>query len=197
MSSSGFSAVGSKVDIGDENQVSAAMQSAGKIDAIVHCAGIVGPSQRPITEVTIEEYDLVYRINQRGSFLIVKHAVKAMLPHQYGRILLFASIAGKEGNPGMSPYSTTKAAVIALSKSAAKDYATSGITINAIAPGVIRTGLVDALDPAQEAYMTSKIPMQRTGTLAEVAAMTAWIISREASFTTGFTYDLTGGRATY
>jgi 2-dehydro-3-deoxy-L-rhamnonate dehydrogenase (NAD+) len=192
---------GDVVDIAEEADVARAIDAltaeSGRLSTLVHCAGIIGPNQRQIVDVTAEDYDRVYRINQRGSFLVLKHAVRAMLPHGYGRILLFASIAGKEGNAGMSPYSSTKAAVIGLVKSAGKEYAQSGITINAIAPGVIRTGLVDAMDPRQVAYMTERIPMGRTGTLEEVAALSAWIVSSEASFTTGFTFDLTGGRATY
>ncbi|MEK7412204.1 MAG: SDR family NAD(P)-dependent oxidoreductase [Planctomycetota bacterium] len=197
----GLSATGAVVDVAEEAPVSAAIdaavQATGRLDVIVHCAGIVGPNQRSIVDVSIEDYDRVYRINQRGSFLVTKHAVRAMLPRRYGRILLFASIAGKEGNAGMSPYSSTKAAVIGLAKSVGKEYAESGITVNAIAPGVIRTGLVDAMDPRQVAYMTDKIPMKRTGTLDEAAAMSAWIVSPECAFTTGFAFDLSGGRATY
>lgn len=197
----GLSTIGQTVDVAEESQVSAAIEAAvattGRLDALVHCAGIVGPNQRQIVDVSVDDYDRVYRINQRGSFLVTKHAVRAMLPRRYGRILLFSSIAGKEGNAGMSSYSSTKAAVIALAKSVGKEYAEQGLTVNAIAPGVIRTGLVDAMDPRQVAYMTERIPMKRTGTLDEVAALSAWAVSAEASFTTGFTFDLSGGRATY
>lgn len=120
-----------------------------------------------------------------------------MLRRGYGRILHLASIAGKEGNAGMLAYSTAKAAVIGLTKVQGKDYAGTGVTINALAPAVIRTAMVDAMPATQVHYMTDKIPMRRCGTLDEVAAMAAFILSPEASFTTGFTFDLTGGRAVY
>ncbi|MBA3707931.1 MAG: SDR family oxidoreductase [Planctomycetes bacterium] len=197
----GFKVETAKVDVGDEQSVAGTMVAVatrnGRIDALVHCAGIVGPNARKITEVTVDEFDRVMRVNTRGSFLVTKHALLAMQPRGYGRILLFASIAGKEGNAGMCSYSTSKAAVIGLVKSVGKEFAESGITINAIAPGVIRTAMVDALEPRQVTYMTDKIPMKRTGTLDEVAALSCWAVSSEASFTTAFTFDLSGGRATY
>src|ERR1022692_4169137 len=119
-----------------------------------------------------------------------------MLARNYGRVLHIASISGKEGNAGMLAYSTSKAAVVAMAKVEGKEYAESGITINALAPAVIRTPMVAALPEAQVKYMTEKIPMKRCGTLEEFAAMAAFIVSPENSFTTGFTFDLTGGRAT-
>lgn len=120
-----------------------------------------------------------------------------MLKQNYGRVLLVASIAGKEGNAGMLPYSMSKAGVIGIVKSAGKEYAETGVTVNGIAPAVIRTSMVDSMQPSQVKYMTDKIPMKRCGTLEEAAAMICWIVSKEASFTTGFTFDLSGGRATY
>jgi 3-oxoacyl-[acyl-carrier protein] reductase len=163
----------------------------------VHCAAIVGPTNTPLAEVKVEDFDQVYEVNLRGSMIVTKQALKAMLPNKYGRILLLASIAGKEGNAGMSPYSSTKAGVIGLVKSAGKDYAESGVTINALAPAVIRTPMVDECHPDQVKYMTDKIPMKRCGTLDEVAAIACWIVSREAGFNTGATFDLSGGRAVY
>ncbi|MDX2022015.1 MAG: SDR family NAD(P)-dependent oxidoreductase [Deltaproteobacteria bacterium] len=189
------------VDIADDGSVAAATEEIvtrfEKLDGVIHCAGVVGPNGKTIVDVSTEEFENVCRVNLVGSFVVTRHALKAMLPRQYGRILLFASIAGKEGNAGMCAYSASKAGVIALAKSAGKEMATKGITVNAIAPGVINTPLVQAMEPAQVAYMTEKIPMQRTGSLDEVASLACWIISREASFTTGFTFDLSGGRATY
>jgi 3-oxoacyl-[acyl-carrier protein] reductase len=120
-----------------------------------------------------------------------------MLRRGYGRVLHIASIAGKEGNAGMLAYSTSKAAVIGLTKVQGKDYAGTGVTVNALAPAVINTPMVAALPEAQVKYMTDKIPMKRCGSLDEVAAIAAFIVSPEASFTTGFTFDLTGGRAVY
>ncbi len=120
-----------------------------------------------------------------------------MLKNNYGRILHIASIAGKEGNAGMVAYSSSKAAVIGMTKVQGKEYAETGITINALAPAVIQTALVDAMPAEQVKYMTDKIPMKRCGTLEEVAGIALYILSPQNSFTTGFTFDLTGGRATY
>jgi len=164
---------------------------------VVHCAGIVGPNGMPITKVSIDDFDHVYRVNLRGSFVVVKQALALMQDRNYGRILVFASIAGKEGNAGMCCYSATKAGVIGLVKSVGKEFAETNITVNAIAPAVIRTAMVDAMDPAQVKYMTDKIPKQRCGTLDEVSSLACWIVSREAGFNTGCVFDLSGGRATY
>jgi 3-oxoacyl-[acyl-carrier protein] reductase len=189
------------VDVSDEpglrEAFAAVVQRYGAIDIVVHCAGIVGPNNTKITEVSVDDFDRVYRVNLRGSFLVLKHALPTMVLQNKGRVLLFASIAGKEGNAGMTPYSSTKAGVIGLVKAAGKEFASSPITINAIAPAVIRTALVDNMHPDQVNYMTSKIPAGRCGTLEEAAALAAWIVSDEASFCTGFCFDLSGGRATY
>lgn len=191
------------VNIADEAQVRAGFEAVsarsegGRLDIMVNCAAIVGPTNTRITEVTTEAFDLETAINLRGTFLMTKYALLAMEPRNYGRVLNFASIAGKEGNAGMSPYSATKAAVIGLVKSAGKEFAETGITVNAIAPAVIRTPMVEGIHPDQVKYMTDKIPMKRCGTLDEVAALSCWIVSSEASFCTGFTFDLTGGRAVY
>jgi len=191
------------VNIADEAQVRAGFDSVasrskeGRLDIMVNCAAIVGPTNRRITEVTTEEFDLETAINLRGTFLMTKYALLAMEHRNYGRILNFASIAGKEGNAGMSPYSATKAAVIGLVKSAGKEFAESGITVNAIAPAVIRTPMVDGIHPDQVKYMTDKIPMKRCGSLDEITSLSCWIVSPEASFCTAFTFDLTGGRAVY
>ena len=190
-----------EVDIGEELAVVTAydrvLQAHGRLDAVVHCAGVVGPNNRPVAEVSVEDFDFVCRVNLRGSFLVLKHALPPMLKQDYGRVLLFASIAGKEGNAGMSPYSATKAGMLGLVKAAGKEVAATGVTVNAIAPAVIRTGMVDAMHPDQVKYMTDKIPAKRCGTLDEAAAMACWAVSREASFCTGFCFDLSGGRATY
>ena len=120
-----------------------------------------------------------------------------MLKNNYGRILHFASIAGKEGNAGMLAYSSSKAAVIGMTKVQGKEYAETGITINALAPAVIKTALVEAMPEEQVKYMTDKIPMKRCGTLDEVVNIALYILSPQNSFTTGFVFDLSGGRATY
>lgn len=189
------------LDAADEEAVATTLRDIatrhGRIDVLVHCAGIAGPTGRKITEISVEDYDRVYRVNQRSAFIMAKHVLPPMLARGYGRILMFASIAGKEGNPGMTPYSSTKAAMIGLVKALGKEYAETGVTINGVAPAVIRTPLNEHTDPAQMRYMIEKIPMKRLGTVEEAAALTAWACSAEASYTTGFIHDLSGGRATY
>ena len=169
----------------------------GRIDALVNCAGITGRTNVPGHEVDLADFDLVYRVNLRGAFLLSKAVLPHMLARKYGRVLHVASIAGKEGNAGMTAYSATKAGLIGMVKSLAKDYVEHGITINALAPAVIRTPMVEALPQATIDYMTAKIPMRRCGELEEAAQMIAWIVSPACSFTSGFTFDLSGGRATY
>ena len=197
----GFDVEAGVADITDPQSVRRAIADiagkAGQIHALVNCAGITGKTNIKAHEVELENFDHVYAINLRGALIVTQEVLKQMLPHGYGRILHVASIAGKEGNAGMTAYSATKAGLIGLVKSMAKDYPETGITINALAPAVIRTPLVDALPDATVKYMTDKIPMKRVGELAEAAQMIAWIVSPACSFTTGFTFDLTGGRATY
>ena len=196
-----FNVDGYVVDIALENSVVPAIQQVeekhGQLHIMVNAAGIVGPSATKITDYPVEEYDKVYTINLRGSFLMTKHAVKAMEKYNYGRILLLASIAGKEGNPFMTGYSSMKAGVIGLVKGIGKEYAQTGITVNGLAPAVIKTPMNEKTAPEQLAYMTAKIPMGRLGTVEEVAALSCWIVSKEASFNTGFIFDISGGRATY
>jgi NAD(P)-dependent dehydrogenase (short-subunit alcohol dehydrogenase family) len=197
----GFIVDGTVADISSESEVQNAIQHAedkfGKIDIMVNSAGIVGPTNTKITDYPVEEYDKIYRINLRGAFLMTKYAVKAMEKNNYGRILLIASIAGKEGNPFMTGYSSMKAGVTGLVKGIGKEYAQTGITVNGLAPAVIKTALNDNTAPEQLAYMTAKIPMGRLGTVEEVASLASWIVSKEASFNTGFIFDISGGRATY
>lgn len=190
-----------EVDVTDEAKVQAAIEHVlagrGQIDILVNSAGITGKTNIKSHLVELTDLDFVMRTNLYGPFLTSKHVLPGMLQQGYGRILHIASIAGKEGNAGMLAYSASKAAVIGLTKVQGKEYAETGITINALAPAVIQTPLVEAMPEAQVKYMTDKIPMKRCGTLEEVAAMASFIVSREASFTTGFTFDLTGGRAVY
>ncbi len=173
------------------------IRSSGQLHALVNCAGITGKTNLKAHEVDPDDFELVYRINLLGALLISQAVLPHMLSKGYGRILHIASIAGKEGNAGMTAYSATKAGLIGMVKSMGKDYAETGITINALAPAVVRTPMVAAMPPAQVTYMTDRIPMKRTGELAEAAEMIAWIVSPACSFTTGFTFDLSGGRATY
>jgi 3-oxoacyl-[acyl-carrier protein] reductase len=177
--------------------VAKAVAELGRVDALVNCAGITGRTNIPAHQVDLEDFDLVYRVNLRGALLLSQAALPQMLKQRYGRVLHVASIAGKEGNAGMTAYSATKAGLIGMVKSMAKDYVEQGITINALAPAVIRTPMVDALPQATVDYMTAKIPMRRCGELEEAAQMIAWIVSPACSFTTGFTFDLSGGRATH
>lgn len=189
-----------QTDITDEAQVKAAFDKVvgtGGCHIVVNSAGVVGPNGIKTTEVKLADFEKTCQINLTGSFLVTQYALKAMLPNQYGRILLIASIAGKEGNAGMVCYSASKAGVIGLAKSVGKEYAESGVTINAIAPATIMTAMVEKMEPHQIKYMTDKIPMKRCGSLEEAANLAAWIVSKEASFNTGFTFDLTGGRAVY
>ncbi len=189
------------VDITDEAGVLGTFAAIGvehgRLDVVVNSAGIVGPNNLRTSETPTDGFEQVLRVNLFGSFLVCKYALQQMQKRNYGRVLLIASIAGKEGNAGMCAYSSAKAGVIGLVKSAGKEFAETGITVNGLAPAVIRTALVDGMDTSQVRYMTDKIPMKRCGALNEVASIAAWIVSPEASFNTGFTFDLTGGRAVY
>jgi len=197
----GGEAIGVAVDIKDWAATKAAIDSVakqfGKIDGLVNCAAIVGKTNLPTHDVEIENFDECYQINLRGALLLSKAVIPHMLARKYGRILHIASIAGKEGNAGMAAYSATKAGLIGLVKVMGKDYAETGITVNGLAPAVIKTPMVAAMPQQQVDYMTAKIPMKRCGELQEAAEMIAWIVSPACSFTTGFTFDLTGGRAVY
>lgn len=189
------------VDISDEDQVRHAISNVRdkwrRIDVMVHAAGIVGPTNTKIVDYPTADFDMICSVNLKGTFLITKYTLQVMKEHGAGRVLLIASIAGKEGNPGMIGYSATKAAVIGIVKGAAKEYATEGITVNGLAPAVIKTAMNRDTTPEQLSYMTAKIPMQRLGTVEEVAAMSCFIVSPENSFCTGFVFDISGGRATY
>jgi 2-dehydro-3-deoxy-L-rhamnonate dehydrogenase (NAD+) len=189
------------VDVTDlkavETAVNSLVNQTGPIDILVNSAGITGMTNVKSHEVDPANVDLVFRVNFFGAFYATRAVLPGMLRQNYGRILHIASIAGKEGNPGMMAYSASKAAVICMTKAQGKELAEAGITVNALAPAVIRTPMVEAMPPAQVTYMTDKIPMKRCGTLEEISDMAAFIVSPEASFTTGFTFDLTGGRATF
>jgi len=172
-------------------------QQLGPVSILVNNAGITG---RTLPLVQLEETDLdeVYAVNLKGVFLMCRAVIGPMLQRQYGRILNVASIAGKEGNPTLIPYSSTKAAVICLTKALAKEVAGKGdITVNSIAPAVVQTKILDTMAKETVAYMVSKIPLGRTGRIEEIAALVHYLVSREASFTTGQCYDISGGRATY
>jgi 2-dehydro-3-deoxy-L-rhamnonate dehydrogenase (NAD+) len=172
-------------------------EKLGPVSILVNNAGIVGRTV-PLWELEERDLDAVYAVNLKGVFLCARAVISGMLERRYGRILNVASIAGKEGNPTMIPYSSTKAGVIGLTKALAREVAGKGdITVNCISPAVIRTKILEDMAPETVQYMVSRIPMGRTGTLDEVASLVQYLVSREASFTTGQCYDVSGGRATY
>jgi 2-dehydro-3-deoxy-L-rhamnonate dehydrogenase (NAD+) len=185
------------VDVTDLKAVEAAVNRVAPIDVLVNSAGTTGITNAKSHEVDPANVELVFRVNFFGSYNTARAVLPGMLKQKYGRILHIASIAGKEGNAGMMAYSASKAAVIGMTKSQGKELAETGVTVNALAPAVIKTPMVEAMPPAQVTYMTDKIPMKRCGTLDEIADMATFIVSPEASFTTGFTFDLTGGRSVY
>ena len=189
------------VDVTDHASVRRAVDDAavqtGRIDILVNCAGITGQTNLKSHEVDPTDFDRVMRVNVNGCLNTFQAVVPHMLERNYGRVLHFASVSGKEGNAGMLAYSTSKAAVIGMTKVQGKEYAQTGITVNALAPAVIFTEMVAKMPPAQVKYMTDRIPMGRCGTKDEIAVMAEFIVSPENSFVTAFTFDLTGGRATY
>ena len=193
--------LGCVTDISEEGSIQRAFDQVryqhAKLDILINSAGIVGPTSTPITRYDTAQFDRIYGVNLRGAFLVTKYGIGLMEKNGYGRILLIASIAGKEGNPFMVGYSAMKAGVIGLVKAVGKEYAEKGITVNGLAPAVIKTAMNEDTAPEQLQYMTSKIPMNRLGTIDEVAAIASWIVSPEASFSTGFVFDVSGGRATY
>jgi 3-oxoacyl-[acyl-carrier protein] reductase len=176
--------------------LSAAHAWADRLDVVVNNAGITGRSY-PIWELTDADWQQVIAIDLTSVFLVCRAAVKLMRPRRYGRIVNIASIAGKEGNPTLVPYSTAKAGVIGLTKALAKEVATQGILVHAVAPAVIGTELLGQMTKETVDMLVAKIPMGRVGTPAEVAALVAWLASEECTFTTGAVHDLSGGRATY
>ena len=190
-----------EVDFLDEKSivdlVSKVETEVGAISAVVNCVGILGKNGDPIESLDIQDFDYVYAVNLRGAVILTKAVIASMAQRGYGRILHIASISGKEGNPYLVAYSATKAGMIGMVKSVGKEYATTGITINAMAPALIESPMSESFSEQQMAALKSKIPMERLGKGQEVADLAAWIISPACSFTTGFTFDLSGGRATY
>ncbi|HME97320.1 MAG TPA: SDR family NAD(P)-dependent oxidoreductase [Methylomirabilota bacterium] len=168
----------------------------GRLDVLVNNAGITGRSF-PIWELSDEDWQRVIDVDLTSVFLCCRAAVKVMLRQGSGRIINIASIAGKEGNPTLVPYSTAKAGVIGLTKALAKEVATRGILVNAVAPAVIGTELLEQMEQSTVDLLVSKIPMGRVGRPDEVAALVAWLASDQCTFSTGAVYDLSGGRATY
>ena len=179
------------------NVVGQIAEHFGRVDILVNSAGVTGVTNIKSHESKTADVRFVFEVNFMASFFTSRAVLPLMLKQNYGRILHIASVAGKEGNAGMLAYSASKAAVIGMTKVQGKEYAENGITVNALAPAVIRTPMVEVMPEDQVKYMTDKIPMKRCGTLTEIAHLAAYIVSPRAGFTTGFTFDMTGGRATY
>jgi 3-oxoacyl-[acyl-carrier protein] reductase len=188
------------VELGLQADVEAATQDAikahGRIDILVNNAGITG-GNAPTWELDPAVWRRVIDVNLVGPFLTCRAVVPQMLKQGYGRIVNIASVAGKEGNPNASHYSASKAGLIALTKSLAKELATKGVLVNAVSPAAAKTAIFDSMTPEHIAFMLSKIPMARFLEVGEAAAMIAWLSSEECSFSTGAVFDLSGGRATY
>jgi len=179
-----------------ERAVDAVQSRGGRLDIVVNNAGITGGSKLT-WELTDEDWHRVIACDLTSVFLVSRAAVRLMLPRRSGRIVNIASIAGKEGNPTLVPYSTAKAGVIGFTKALAKEVATHGILVNAVAPAVVGTDMVKQMSKETVDYLIAKIPMGRVARPEEVAALVAWLVSGECSFSTGAVYDLSGGRATY
>jgi NAD(P)-dependent dehydrogenase (short-subunit alcohol dehydrogenase family) len=198
--SAGIGQAGIAVDVTDEKAVAAALAASaaqiGPIDILVTSAGITGPNLR-VEEYPADAWRKVIDIDLTGTFLCSRAVIPGMRAHDYGRIIHIASIAGKDGNPNAAAYSAAKAGVIALTKSLGKELAQTGIRVNCVTPAAVRTEIFAQMSEGHIQYMLSKIPMGRFGLVTEIAAMIAWLASEECSFSTGATFDLSGGRAVY
>jgi 2-dehydro-3-deoxy-L-rhamnonate dehydrogenase (NAD+) len=179
-----------------ETAVGATQRELGPIDVLVCSAGVPGASLATV-DVTDEEWRRVMGINADGVFFSNRAVIPGMVERGYGRIVNVASIAGKEGNPMAGAYSASKAAVIGMTKAIGKDLARTGVIVNCVAPAVIETPILDGITEEHIGYMVDRIPMGRMGEPEEVAALICWLASEECSFSTGATYDISGGRAVY
>jgi len=188
------------VDVANYQQVAAAAKDTasflGKIDILVNSAGVAGANAM-LWEFPVEEWIRVHNVNLHGVFYTCREVVPHLQKNGYGRIVNIASIAGKEGNPTASAYSSSKAAVIGLTKSLGKELAKRNITVNCITPAAVKTPIFDQVTQQHIDYMLQKIPMGRFGRVEEIAAMVCWLCTEDASFSTGAVFDLSGGRATY
>jgi 3-oxoacyl-[acyl-carrier protein] reductase len=190
-----------RVDMSDQKSIQALVANViaehGQIDAVVNTAGIVGPTNTKLEDVDWAIFEKTVTINLFGTIWLTQAVIPHMKSRKYGRIAHVASIAGKEGNPGMHPYNTSKSGMLGFIKGIGKEVATEGITINAFAPAVIRTPMNAGTSDETLKYMLGRIPMGRVGEPEEAAEMLAFMVSKACSFTTGFTFDASGGRATY
>ncbi|WP_447949095.1 SDR family oxidoreductase [Microbacterium aurum] len=185
-----------RLDVSDDAAVAAAAARVGAVDVVVNSAGIVG-ANAPLVETTADDWERVLRVNVLGTVATMRAFVPGMVERGWGRVVNLASMAGKDGNPGLSAYSASKAAVIALTKSAGKELARTGVLVNAVAPAVIATPMNAETSPEVLAHITGLIPMGRVGRADEVAELIAWLASDRVSFSTGAVYDISGGRAVY
>ncbi len=184
------------IDVTDDAALRRAADEVGPVDILVNSAGIVGPNV-PLLETTAEQWSRVLEVNVLGTVATMRAFVPGMVQRGWGRVVNFASMAGKDGNPNLSIYSASKAAVIALTKSAGKELATTGVLVNAIAPAVFATPMNQGTALEVLAHITNLIPMKRVGRPEEVAELVTWLTSDALSFSTGAVYDISGGRATY
>jgi 2-dehydro-3-deoxy-L-rhamnonate dehydrogenase (NAD+) len=185
-----------QLDVADESAVLAAAETIGPVDVLVNSAGVVGPNV-PLLDTRAADWERVFRINVIGAVTVMRAFIPGMVERGWGRVINFASMAGKDGNPNLAVYSASKGAVIALTKSVGKELATTGVLVNAIAPAVFATPMNDSTAPEVLAHITSLIPMKRAGRPEEAAELVAWLASERVSFSTGAVYDISGGRATY
>ncbi len=189
-----------KVDVTDEISVMSAaeetIQKLGGLHGLIANAGINGPT-KPSWEYTLEEWEQVMKVDLTGVFLTTRAVLRHLIREGYGRLIIVSSVAGKEGNPGASPYGAAKAGVIGFAKGLARELLPSQITVNCLAPAITETDLMEEMTEEYIRDKKSRIPMGRFCTTAEIADMAAWVASPQCSFTTGQVFDLTGGRATY
>ena len=190
-----------QLDISDQSAVFKVIEDIQskhkRIDALINCAGYPGPTTEFVEDIKWADYEKVMAVNLYGAIWLTQAVLPIMKSQKYGRIVQVASIAGKEGNPKMAPYNTSKSGLIGFVKGVAKEVATLGITVNALAPAVIKTPLNENTSEEMLKYMVVKIPAGRLGEVDEVAEIISFMASKACSFTTGFTFDISGGRATY
>jgi 3-oxoacyl-[acyl-carrier protein] reductase len=189
-----------ELDVTDEVSVdrfvTGVLESHGSIDVLVNNAGIAGPTA-PVVDYPLDEWRRVVDVNLTGTFLCTRRCLPPMVERGYGRIVNIASIAGKEGNPNMAAYSASKAGVIALTKSVGKEIARTGVLVNCVVPAVFDTGLTNNAPAEERELFASRVPMGRMGRAEELAELVAWLASDRCSFSTGASFDISGGRAVY